>query len=75
MVCAAGTSVVREIQVIQIHRVRRLLGVPVHLVIDGHTVPGGRGWIVVTIQGIGCAIQGDGLEQQAIIRSSLRLNH
>ena len=39
MVCAAGTSVVREIQVIQIHRVRRLLGVPAPAGAYGEDLP------------------------------------
>ena len=51
------------------------MAVSVHLVIDGQTVPGGRRWIVVPVKGIGFAIQSDGLEQQTVVRSPLRLNH
>lgn len=58
---------IAEGQVVQIYRVRLLLAVAIHLVVDGHAIPGCGGGRIVTVNFAGDAVQRDGIEMQLII--------
>jgi len=60
-------SLVIEIQLIQIHRVRLLILVSVHLVIDGHAVPARASRTVVATGRGSVAVQRDRLEVEVIV--------
>src|SRR5206468_5093983 len=62
-------SLVTEPDLIQVNRIRLLLAVPVHLVVDCHSVPGSRAWVIEPVHSAGDSVQGDALELQAIVRS------
>ena len=62
-------SLVTEPDLIQVNRIRLLLAVPVHLVVDCHSVPGSRAWVIEPVHSAGDSVQGNALELQAIVRS------
>ena len=61
-------SLVTEPDLIQVNRIRLLLAVPVHLVVDCHSVPGSRAWVIEPVHSAGDSVQGNALELQAIVR-------
>ena len=61
-------SLVTEPDLIQVDRIRLLLAVPVHLVVDCHSVPGSRARVIEPVHSAGDSVQGDAVELQAIVR-------
>ena len=61
-------SLVTEPDLIQVDRIRLLLAVPVHLVVDCHSVPGSRARVIEPVHGVGDSVQSNALELQAIVR-------
>ena len=49
--------------------------VPVLLIVDGDSVPACLAGILVFVDGMGDTVQGNGFEEQAVVRRPLYLNH
>src|SRR5690348_13596229 len=64
----------RECELVEVHRVRRLVVVAIDLVVDRHSVPTGVGWRVIPVQGCRIAIQSNGFKQQVTIGGTLYLD-
>ncbi len=61
-------SLVTEADLIQVDRIRLLLAVAIHLVVDCHSVPGSRARVIEPVHSVGDSVQSDALELQAIVR-------
>src|SRR5579884_1032491 len=63
----------REGQLVKVYRIRRLVDVAIHLIVDCDAVPASRGRRIVPVQRRSLAIERNGMEQEVTVRGALHV--